>query len=440
MIKQILFPKPKKRPVTEKERHLIYIPSFKSKVSYKIFQECMKNQVRKTRSSSNVALKYTSANKSYRKDLTDIESNPEEDFLKPNPAKQMKFFDNKVFASTNNDLDTLELDKFNEVKESSRLIKNESKFLYSKTDTVDFKTPKKHHKSMIKQMFSGILNTRTMSKPDPRTNMKLTFKCPNLNFADQRFLTKDFDHNIPCLFYPVKDSKYYLLYFHSNGEDMFHIKRLGEILASELLCNIILVEYPGYSIYYDKSPSADLIYQDAENIIEFLKTSCHVETSDILLIGRSLGSGPVLHLCSLYRYAFTVLISPFLSIKEVVKDRSSIVSMFFDSHFDNESKIKENRTPLLFLHGKDDNIVKCRHSEELYKLTRSKAKLILFDNMKHNSFIFRDCVLKPMQEQLDYLEIDPKSSIELRRKYKRRELINVRIRSFLSKKQFVKST
>ena len=52
------------------------------------------------------------------------------------------------------------------------------------------------------------------------------------------------------------------------------------------------MEYCGYSIYeWYKNPTQKLIVQDAENLVQFLTQIIGVELSDIIIMGRSIGTG-----------------------------------------------------------------------------------------------------------------------------------------------------
>lgn len=44
----------------------------------------------------------------------------------------------------------------------------------------------------------------------------------------------------------------FLLLFHGNNEDIFQLEMAAGIFREELKLNIIVVEYPGYSIYFSK--------------------------------------------------------------------------------------------------------------------------------------------------------------------------------------------
>jgi predicted esterase len=63
-----------------------------------------------------------------------------------------------------------------------------------------------------------------------------------------------------------------------------------------------MVEYPGYSIYPGK-PSEEKIFSDADTIIQFLTVVLDVPLKNIILMGRSLGSGPATYIASKYKTA-----------------------------------------------------------------------------------------------------------------------------------------
>jgi len=61
-----------------------------------------------------------------------------------------------------------------------------------------------------------------------------------------------------------------LIFFHGNSEDIFISELLGQYLSEFLKMNVIIVEYPGYSIYNEKK-SADLICEDSRIVYKFVK-------------------------------------------------------------------------------------------------------------------------------------------------------------------------
>jgi len=75
------------------------------------------------------------------------------------------------------------------------------------------------------------------------------------------------------------------------------------------------VEYPSYGVY-DGKPSEKRILEDSEDMIKYCITEMGFSINNIILMGRSIGSGPITHIASLYNnFKAVVLISPFMSLK-----------------------------------------------------------------------------------------------------------------------------
>lgn len=84
-----------------------------------------------------------------------------------------------------------------------------------------------------------------------------------------------------------------------------------------------------------------LINEDAECVYDFvLENFAGITEKDIVVIGRSLGSGPCIHLGVVRKPSQLIVCSPFRSIKAVVYEKFSVLSALFDEEFDNITKIK----------------------------------------------------------------------------------------------------
>ena len=126
------------------------------------------------------------------------------------------------------------------------------------------------------------------------------------------------------------------------------------------------MEYPGYSIYPGE-PAEDAILRDTEHVWNFVTKIMKFEEEDVMVMGRSIGSGPATHFASQYPVGALVLISPFTSLKSVAKyNFGSIASSLVNQRFDNEAKILNVMCPCLFIHGKEDTLIPFEHSKTLY--------------------------------------------------------------------------
>ena len=85
-----------------------------------------------------------------------------------------------------------------------------------------------------------------------------------------------------------------------------------------------------------------------------LKNIIGIEESDIILMGRSMGSGPAIHLAGMYKPFGLILISPYKSIKSVLYNKINFLSSLFEEQFNNIHEITKisKETNILFIHGK----------------------------------------------------------------------------------------
>ena len=70
-----------------------------------------------------------------------------------------------------------------------------------------------------------------------------------------------------------------------------------DYLKSTLKVHVLAIEYPGYGIY-PGSPTAEAILEDAITVWDYLTKKVKMNASDIILFGRSLGTGPATELAA----------------------------------------------------------------------------------------------------------------------------------------------
>ena len=144
-----------------------------------------------------------------------------------------------------------------------------------------------------------------------------------------------------------------MIYFHANAEDIGEVYEMLDKLRSNLRINVLAPEYPGYGIYTETKPfdrkststqsiscSAEQIKEDADSIYDFvLENFTGIQESDILLLGRSMGSGPSIYLSSTRNPGGLVCMSAYTSIKNVVYDSLSFLNYLVPEQFDNLDQI-----------------------------------------------------------------------------------------------------
>ena len=126
------------------------------------------------------------------------------------------------------------------------------------------------------------------------------------------------------------------------------------------------MEYPGYGIYKNESPDSELIQQNAEVVFEFITHNLHYDPSDIIVFGRSMGSGPACYLASNHKVSSLILLSAYTSLKNVVKSLVGYIpSLLVKERFENYETIKRVECPTLIIHGQNDQLIPYQHSQIL---------------------------------------------------------------------------
>eukprot|EP00826_Nyctotherus_ovalis_P018118 TRINITY_DN1539_c0_g1_i15.p1 TRINITY_DN1539_c0_g1~~TRINITY_DN1539_c0_g1_i15.p1 ORF type:complete len:340 (+),score=70.76 TRINITY_DN1539_c0_g1_i15:72-1091(+) len=190
---------------------------------------------------------------------------------------------------------------------------------------------------------------------------------------------------IPCLFVPAKiPSNKILLHFHGNSEDAGGSKSLATTLRNYLNVNVLIVEYKGYGIYKG-SPSASSILDDADLVFTYLICALRFKPEDILIFGRSIGSGPACYLSSKYSIHSLILMSAFTTLREVVKGIvGPLLKYMVADRFNNAEWLKTAKCPVFLVHGDMDKFVNAKHALELYKAVKGKRKLHIAETMTHD--------------------------------------------------------
>jgi len=86
-------------------------------------------------------------------------------------------------------------------------------------------------------------------------------------------------------------AQFTIIYSHGNAEDLGGNFEQLHNLADLLSCNVFAYEYPGYGIA-EGEPSEGGCYAAAEAAYKHVTNELGVDAGDVVLYGRSLGSGP----------------------------------------------------------------------------------------------------------------------------------------------------
>lgn len=178
-------------------------------------------------------------------------------------------------------------------------------------------------------------------------------------------MSKAIENVIPCLFVRSREpSEIIMIYFHANAEDIGKNKEFMTMISKSLKIHVLAVEYPGYGLYKGE-PSENAILSDAERVLDFVTNVLMWPLKNIIICGRSIGTGPSCHIASKYKQVGAlVLISPFTSIKSVVEGKlGGVAKLMVKERFENIRRVEEIECPLFLLHGKKDTLIPYDHSK-----------------------------------------------------------------------------
>ncbi len=156
------------------------------------------------------------------------------------------------------------------------------------------------------------------------------------------------------------DAKYVILYSHGNSEDMLQNDAFLRTLHAWGFA-VMAYDYEGYGTSEGK-PSEKATYRDISAVYEYLIHKKKYAPQQIILYGRSLGSGPTIELAIKQDVAGVILEGAFVSAYRVV----TYWPIFALDKFNNISKINQIRVPLLLIHGTDDEVIPFWHANALY--------------------------------------------------------------------------
>ncbi|MCS7299691.1 MAG: alpha/beta hydrolase [Spirochaetia bacterium] len=155
----------------------------------------------------------------------------------------------------------------------------------------------------------------------------------------------------------------------------------------ELGINYVAVEYRGFGIIKNFTPTEQSTYEDAEAIIAHLSNQ-GINPTNITIIGHSLGGGIATEMALRHKIKSLILISTFTKIEdagEMVTTYNVPSRWYVESIYDNISKIDKIQDPLLVIHGKVDTTLSIDYGIALYNKAKEPKDYLWIENCNHSS-------------------------------------------------------
>ncbi|KAJ3698019.1 hypothetical protein LUZ61_001724 [Rhynchospora tenuis] len=185
-----------------------------------------------------------------------------------------------------------------------------------------------------------------------------------------------------------------ILFFQENAGNIAHRLEFVRLMMQKLECNVFMLSYRGYG-ESDGSPSQHGITNDAQAALDHLVKRDDIDTSRIIVFGRSLGGavGTVLAKNNPDKVAALILENTFTSILDMAgimlpflrwfiggssAKGPKILNFVVRSPWNTIDIIDKVKQPILFLSGLQDELVPPVHMRLLYEKAIERNKDCLF--------------------------------------------------------------
>lgn len=172
-----------------------------------------------------------------------------------------------------------------------------------------------------------------------------------------------------------------LLYTHGNAEDLGDVFGMADAWQNEGF-GVMAYDFPGYG-RSTGTPLESTCEEAIEAAWNHLTISKGIAPSQIIIVGRSVGSGPSVWLAERKSPAGLILISPFTSVFAV----RIPVPIFPYDRFPSLKRMPQVKCPLLVIHGEEDTLIPTSHGRRLVDAAKVADKKFLgIPGAGHNDF------------------------------------------------------
>lgn len=173
-----------------------------------------------------------------------------------------------------------------------------------------------------------------------------------------------------------------VLYFGGNAEEVSWM--MAHATQQTAGTGWLLVDYRGYGSS-EGAPSQRALTSDGLQWYDHAREKLHAK--DIVLFGRSLGSGVAVQIAAVRPVAGVILVAPYDSLVEVARHYYPFlpVSWMLKHPFDSMQHAPQIGAPLLCLVAQHDEVIPVVHSRRLYEAWAGPKRWVELLGARHNS-------------------------------------------------------
>lgn len=201
---------------------------------------------------------------------------------------------------------------------------------------------------------------------------------------EELFFKTDADTVINAIHFKIENPKGVILFFHGNAGNLSRWGNLAEYFV-EKQYNVLVMDYRTYGKSKGKL-SEKALYHDAQYCYDYLKD--HYNEKNIMVYGRSLGSGIATYISYKNNPKHLILETPYYSILDVAQSRFPVfpVKKILKYKLLSYKYIKAVKCPVLMLHGTHDKVVPYASAQKLFAASpKGKTTFVTMEGGGHGN-------------------------------------------------------
>ena len=186
----------------------------------------------------------------------------------------------------------------------------------------------------------------------------------------ERWIEVESGTSLNAVHMKVEAPKGLIIYHHGNSGNLSEWRDVASMLLPHNF-DVLVYDYRGYGKSPGKIDREELLFRDGQKIYDRMKTE--YGEKQIVLYGRSLGSGIASYLAAQNHASMLLLETPFYSMKDLVFGYYPWLPHFLLLKYPlrNDLHLEKLRCPIHIFHGDQDKVVDHRSTQKLKRLLKS---------------------------------------------------------------------
>jgi len=227
--------------------------------------------------------------------------------------------------------------------------------------------------------------------PDDASGLLVSLQRRFLYFPERRFIASPADYRfahedivlraddgvaIHAWWLPAAGATRTALFLHGNAGNVSYWLDVAAVFR-EVGWNTLLLDYRGYG-RSEGEPTEVGTYLDARAAWKHLVLERGVPSSELVIVGRSLGGGVATWLAGQHSSAGLVLEATFTSIADVVTDSFPLPGLgrIVQLGYESLARMPSLSVPLLVVHGASDELVPFSHGRRLFDAASEPKRFV----------------------------------------------------------------